>query len=134
MREVFIEALGDDFALVSGQWFEGARVAASLSKAQRLWAFACETEAEVPPLLEALGSDCGPVIGIAPGRQPGWEASEAAGLLQLLEAKAGGIVGFALAVKPMKCPCPHNQGGCGECTGGCGTKCGAGSSCLGRDS
>lgn len=123
VREVFIEALGDDFALVSGQWFEGTRVAASLSKAERLWAFACETEDDVPPLLETLGSECAPVIGIAPGKQPGWEASEAEALAQLLEAEAGGVVGFALAVKPAKCPCPHNKGGCGECTGGCGTKC-----------
>ncbi|MDR0897855.1 MAG: hypothetical protein LBN04_08365 [Oscillospiraceae bacterium] len=38
-REVTIDALGDDFALLSGEWFEGTRLAALLGDARRVWAF-----------------------------------------------------------------------------------------------
>lgn len=38
--DVALEAVGEDFALLGGEWLDGARVAGWLSKASRIWAFA----------------------------------------------------------------------------------------------
>lgn len=49
IREVQIDALGDDFAMLSGVWFEGARIAEVLADAKRVWAYLA-TAGEKPDL------------------------------------------------------------------------------------
>lgn len=104
LLEVRVEALGDDFALVSGQWLEGWRVAAALAKAQRVWAFAADDEAEVAGYIEALtGQAGGLVVGIAPGRQPGWEAAGRDAVLRLLGAGEADLTGLLLLTAMPAC-------------------------------
>lgn len=113
-REAAIEALGDDFAQVSGQWLSGARVAAHLAKAKRVWAFAAPDMEAAERLLDAL--PIGPglrAIGLLPGK-PGWGAEDNPALCALIGGPVpeGWPVGLLLAIDVPDCAnCP----GCGDC-------------------
>ncbi|MDR0928847.1 MAG: hypothetical protein LBM74_03930 [Oscillospiraceae bacterium] len=117
-RELTIDALGDDFALLSGEWFEGARVAALLEDATHVWAFVA-TAGQPPridqddPLatwwLQKLGEDAvhdamarfsaemnaqaeddTHVNTLSPGSLPDWPITQQRPLFRLLgEANAG---------------------------------------------
>lgn len=125
VREVAIEALGDNFAQVSGQWLEGARVAQHLQKADRAWVFAAPSEESVGEIIASLPSAPGKhIIGIAPGRQPGWDEKDRACLVSLLEGGAAqsAQVGLLLSVDLPVCRCPHRAEHGGECPPEC-TEC-----------
>lgn len=122
LREVVLEALGDDFAQVSGQWLEGARIAQFLQKAVRLWAFAASSDEDVADMMEGL--PCGEderIVAIAPGRQPGWPKSDAAFVRAMLEeAPPHAIVGLMMAITAPSC----TKGCCGATKGqGCALYC-----------
>lgn len=118
--EVAIEALGDDFAQVSGVWLEGTRVAAHLEKAGRIWAFAApDGDAAAALLAELPCGDDERVIGIAPGAQMGWMRAERAKVFALLgePPEESAVVGLAMAIPAPDCAACRGDGICG----GCGT-------------
>ncbi len=116
MREVTVEAIGDDFALVSGEWFAGERVASLLKDATRIWALV-GTAGEKPAFdasdvleswwVQTLGEDAvheamakftasmpcpeGEHLStISPGSLPDWPITEQQPLFRLLgETNAG---------------------------------------------
>ena len=112
-REVSIEALGDDFVYLSGEWFEGWEVAAALSRAERVWVFAASAGGGPPPQgpedgpaaewIVSLGGEAmavalqgiraaiprgegESVAAIAPGLFMGWPIVQREPLLRLLES------------------------------------------------
>ena len=116
-QEVTIDALGDDFAMLSGEWFEGPRVATVLRDARQCWAFvatAGEKPAHDPSdvltawWLQALGENavhqaivafvasmpCGEgehLSTISPGSLPDWPITEQIPLFRLLGAPNAGV-------------------------------------------
>lgn len=127
VRELHIEALGDDFAFLSGEWFEGSRVAQHVEKASRVWAFCVDSLDAVAALMETLSPGTSErIIGISPGVQPGWDTQGRAGIFRLLSLAPDekSAVGLLLAVPQGTCACPHkaeNRNACGGCggTNGC---------------
>lgn len=116
VRPVVIEALGDDFALVSGQWLQGARMAAHLKQAHSLWVFAVARDEDIPPLAQSLAVGDGDwIVGITPGKAPGWPKGDRDVLRQLAEADfpADATVGLLLAIDAPDC------GHCGADCEGC---------------
>ena len=122
VREVAIEAVGDDFAQVSGQWLSGARVAKALTYAHHAWAFAAHDALSAETLLDALAHEANAwVVGIAPGLGSGWDAQGADVLFRLLDgAWTGAVVGLALAMEPPPCAAYEEDGACSHCLGVCG--------------
>ncbi len=117
MREVAIEALGDDFAMLSGEWFEGERIASVLSGAKRAWAIVA-TAGEKPDCdpndalrgwwLQALGEhavhhaisaciakmpcpDGEHLSTISPGSLPDWPITQQVPLFRLLGDQNAGV-------------------------------------------
>lgn len=122
VREVVIEALGDDFAQVSGQWLEGERVAQHLQNADRVWVFAAPSEEAVGEIIASLpGAPGKHIIGIVPGRQPGWDEKDRTSLLNLLDGMITqpAQVGLLLSVDLPVCNCPHRSKHGGECPAEC---------------
>lgn len=120
VREVAIEALGDDFAQVSDVWLEGTRVAAHLAKSGRVWAFAAADADTAAALLAELPCEADErVIGIAPGAQIGWMRAERAKVFALLgePPEENAVVGLAMTIPAPDCAACQGDGICG----GCGT-------------
>lgn len=122
IREVSIDALGDDFAYVSGQWLSGARVAQHLRMAYRVWAFAAADEGETKALMDSVATAARRVIGIVPGARPEWDASERAAVAALLDMPVPeeAIAGLLLEIDAPDCrACARRNRKRGIC-GGCG--------------
>lgn len=119
LRSLDVEALGDDFAQLSGQWMEGARLASHLRGARAVWAYAALREDDIAHAAEAARISAGErLIGLVPGAQPGWDAEGAQALRALLpDAPEGAAVGLLLAVKAPDCAnCPGKCGTNGGCS------------------
>lgn len=116
-RALVLEATGDDFALVSGVFLHGARVAAHLRDARQVWVFAAPDDEAAVRLMDSLPAEDGTrVIGIVPGAAEGWDASQRETLLRLLGGVIPGAwtVGLALGIDPPDCAaCPRH--GCETC-------------------
>lgn len=134
IRQLSVEALGDDFALLSGEWFDSPRVAQFAKDADRIWAFSALTEEDAGRCMDWLPQVPGRrIVGIAPGVQPGWGKEGRETVLRLLDVPAAehAIVGLLFSVEDKACPCPHKTEKNSGCAGGCGgcqgtkTACGA---------
>lgn len=65
LRALVVEAVGDDFAQLSGVWFDGARVAAHVAGADRVWAFAALNLDDATEAYAALQEGAGKrIIGL----------------------------------------------------------------------
>lgn len=115
LREVRVEALGDDFALVSGQWLTGRRIAGALALAERVWAFSAADMDALAADIGMLSQETGGlIVGIEPGKQPGWTAEDREAVAGLAGGPSEGIVGFLLQTEMPACglqcmdhPDPH---------------------------
>lgn len=123
VRPVRVEALGDDFALVEGQWLRGTRIAQHLANADAVWAFYVDDVEAVAALIDNLAAREGKrVIGLAPGRNPEWAAGQGECIRAMFTPPPpqSACVGLLMALPSPVCACPHRQGDCpGKC-GGCG--------------
>lgn len=116
-RELTVDALGDDFAMLSGEWFDGPRLGRLLSESTQAWAYVA-TAGDSPAgpeddllttwWLQKLGEDavhaatdrlpgelpCGEaehISAISPGSLPDWPITEQQPLFRLLGAKNVGV-------------------------------------------
>lgn len=114
-----VEAIGDTFAQLGGEWFDSARVALHASGAHRIWAFAAEDEAAAQALADMLPRGAGErVIGLIPGSHPGWGDEGRAACLRLAGCAAdyAGVAGLLMAVDAPDCArCPGHAAGCEGC-------------------
>ncbi len=116
-RAVTIDALGDDFAMLSGEWFEGARVAGLLQNATKAWMYVATAgkppatdEAEplegwwtqmfgesavheaVSKFLAEMPVGEGEHLStLSPGSLPDWPISEQRPLFRVLGAENAGV-------------------------------------------
>ncbi len=137
VREVTIDAVGDGFAQLSGEWLEDARLAARLTEAQRAWVFLASAGAALPegPWVEDLAAlaaydalaDRVTAMGRAErAKVDAIATAETAALLRLLGLD--GIPGPEAALGVLY-TAPVSPGSCGGC-GGCGN---CSSDCAGCD-
>lgn len=121
LRELSIQVVGDDFALLSDQWFSGRRVADHVRVAKRAWAFAAASRCEASVLAGKVRASSGYlIVGLIPG-QNGWVPTEGDAPVRALlgpEKSAQDVVGLILEVECPQCACPHRPDGCAKC-GGC---------------
>lgn len=147
VREVAIEAIGDDFVQLCGEWFDGPWLATCLKDARRAWVFLTDAGAGLPlsaplrPLAEeaayfaaerlAGAAPCASgerAYAVAPGGTPGWPKTDRPKLLRLLEGASPSSPESALAGLLFTAARPaHACGGCGgrgdgNC-GSCGGHC-----------
>lgn len=122
IREVFVEAVGDDFAQLSGQWLSGERVAQHVAAASRIWAYAAPDQEAVNALAKDLPVPAGErLIGLSPGANPGWEQADRDAVATLAGgAEEADLVGIFLAVQAPPCAFPQKAGENGGCPGKCG--------------
>lgn len=122
LRPVRLEALGDDFAQVEGEWLQGVRIAQHLARAIDVWAFSASDVEDVEHLLDAMRGQTGlHAIALSPGMHPDWPIDDEAAVRRLLPAGQAhaAVVGLLMTLPPPDCACPH-RGNCAQC-GGCGT-------------
>lgn len=118
---VQIEAVGDDFAQVSGAWLQGERIARFLQHADSAWVYAVPGGEEALAIAGALTRELGtPVLGLMPGKRPGWAAGDRATLLPLLPEPVADDMLVGLMVAMEKIGDMGGQPACGGCGGGCG--------------
>lgn len=126
-----IEAVGDDFAQVGGQWLEGAAIAGLLSQAKTVWAFFSLDSKGADAVLSAIDAQDGTwLAAVVPGRQDGWDVAGRESVAKMLgmPVTAVGLYGLVVAVDTPTCNCPKRADrnkNCGQCSHGCGTKCSA---------
>lgn len=85
LKALSIDATGQDFAMMSGEWLENERVAAFVSRAERAWVFAVRDPSEISTLMEQVADDPGArLVCLLPGAHPEWDASGHEILLRLL--------------------------------------------------
>ncbi|MCL1965000.1 MAG: hypothetical protein FWF69_08070 [Firmicutes bacterium] len=154
VRTLSLEALGDDFAMLSGAWFEGAPLAAVLSLARRVWAYVVTAAAEpinskdarearwlaslgeeaVRGALERICADLSTdaeeaVFAISPGASEAWPASQREPLLHLFaNVETGATPTGNRLLTPrdgaLGFLIAQNRTPCGHDAGGCG-RCGS---------
>lgn len=123
IRELTLEALGDDFVQLSGEWIENARVVDHAKQAGRIWAFVAESPEAVSALMDGLTTGQGErIVGLSPGMHPDWQAEDRAVCLRLagVVELSEGLTGLLMAVEAPICTCPHRETGCPEGCEGCG--------------